>query len=268
VSKKILIVEDEADIRVALSEWFEGEGFEISEAENGIVGLAEFERTQPDIALLDMNMPGMTGVELCTEIRKFSRTPLVMFTADADADEVQTAIADGATDWVLKQGGFDALIDRITSHLSVERQSTSSADLAEPISAQVLAGSTPHTDGIEQFVLVDSDGVVVNESPTENDLWTWGGEYFGFRDGSELWTFEGKYAGRFRREVEIYRPDGLYMGDVVDGRLIVDWHKTARRGSSFTPSGDRSVNKTFGDRESLDMQIGFKDFPSVRELIK
>ncbi|MBT3995670.1 MAG: response regulator [Chloroflexi bacterium] len=268
MSKKILIVEDEADIRAALSAWFEGEGFEIAEADNGIAGLAEFERTQPDIALLDMNMPGMTGVELCTEIRKFSRTPLVMFTADADANEVQTAIVEGATDWVLKQGGFDALIDRITAHLSVERQSTSVAELGEAASAHVLAASSQHVDGVEHFVPVDPDGLVASESPSDDDLWTWGGEYFGFRDGADLWTFEGKHVGRIRRGTEIYRTDGRYMGDVVDGRLIVDWHKTARRASSFTPSGDRSVNRTFGDREPFDMQIGFKDFPSVRKLIQ
>ena len=154
-----------------------------------------------------------------------------MFTADADADEVQTAIA-------------------------------------EPISPQVLVVSSQHADGVEHFIPVDSDGLVLTKSPTVDDLWTWSGEYFGFRDGAELWTFEGKHVGRFRRELEISRPDDLYMGDVVDGRLIFDWHKTARRGSSFTADGDRSVNRTFGDREPLDMQIGFKDFPSVRELIQ
>lgn len=266
MTKKILIVEDEADIRAALAAWFEEEGFETAEADNGLGGLVEFERTNPDIALLDVNMPGMTGIELCHEIRRFSRTPLVMFTADADADEVKTAIAEGATDWVLKQGGFDALIDRINEHLNLERHSMSGSELGEPISAQVLSPLEAQSDRIERTVTVKSDGELSVDSPTPDDLWTWGGEYFGFRDGAELWTYEGIHVGRFRRETEIFRSDGLYMGDLMDGRLIVDWHKTARRASSFTPFERRSGRDKFADREPIDMQIGFKDFPSVSDL--
>jgi CheY-like chemotaxis protein len=268
VSKKILIVEDEADIRAALTAWFEDEGFETAEADNGIGGLMEFERVRPDIALLDMNMPGMSGIELCQRIREFSETPLVMFTAEADVDEVQTAIAKGATDWVLKQGGFDALIDRITAHLSVERESMSTTELDEPVSAQVLSPLEPTSSGSSQRVGIDALGEIEIDVPSPDDLWTWSGEYFGFRDGAELWTYEGVHAGRFRRDTEIFRPDGLYMGDVIDGRLIVDWHKTARRASSFAPSDDRSGRQKYSDREPFDMQIGYKDFPSVTELIK
>jgi len=268
LTKKILIVEDEADIRAALAAWFEDEGFETSEADNGVGGLEEFERVQPDIALLDMNMPGMSGVELCRSIRKFSRTPLVMFTAEADVEEVQSAIAEGATDWVLKQGGFDALIDRITEHLNVERENLSMSDLYEAIPTQVLSPLEMQPDGIAQTAVIESTGELTIDASTADDLWTWSGEYFGFRDANELWSYDGRHIGRFRRQTEIYRPDGLYMGDVLDGRLIVDWHKTARRASSFTPSGDRATRERFPDREPFDMQIGFKDFPSVSDLPK
>jgi CheY-like chemotaxis protein len=266
LTKKILIVEDEADIRAALAAWFEEEGFETAEADNGLGGLAEFERTRPDIALLDMNMPGMTGIELCHEIRRFSRTPLVMFTADADVDDVQSAIAEGATDWVLKQGGFDALIDRINEHLHLERKSISEAELSEPISAQVLSPLETQSDRTLRNVTVDSGGQLGVDKPSADDLWTWGGEYFGFRDGAELWTYEGVHVGRFRRDNEIFRPNGMYMGDLLNGRLIVDWHKTARRASSFTPFERRSGRDKFADREPFDMQIGFKDFPGVTDL--
>lgn len=55
MSKKILIVEDESDIRAALVAWLEDEEYEVAESSNGIDGLAEFERFHPDLALLDMN---------------------------------------------------------------------------------------------------------------------------------------------------------------------------------------------------------------------
>ncbi len=272
VSKKILIVEDEADIRVALIAWFEDESFETAEADNGIAGLLEFERFRPDIALLDMRMPGMTGVELCRKIRCFSRVPLVMFTADDDLHEVEAAIAEGATDYVLKNSGIDELIDRITEHLAIGRQHLSVLEFEDAVPANVLASLSGVGGGVSagtgQAVEIDTDGDLGVDSPSADDLWTWSGEYFGFREGTELWTFEGCHVGRFRRGYDIYRPDGLYMGEVIDGRLIIDWHKTARRASSFSPSADRSGHHRFDDREPFDMQIGFKDFPGVDATIR
>jgi CheY-like chemotaxis protein len=263
VSKKILIVEDEADIRAALVAWFEEEGFETTEPDNGIGGLLEYERSQPAIALLYMDMPGMNGVELCSRIRALSPIPLVMFTVAADVGKVEAAIEEGATDWILKHNGFDALIDRITEHLNVERRSICEADFDQGVAAQIL--TTPERDMSSAGHRIDIDqvGEFDTDSPTADDLWTWSGEYFGFREGSELWTQDGRHAGRFRRCSEIFRSDGLYMGVVMDGRLVVDWHSTARRASSFTPSEDRIGHRRFGGRTSFDIQIGFKDFPSA-----
>jgi DNA-binding response OmpR family regulator len=266
VNKRILIVEDEADIRAALTAWIEDEGFDIAEADNGIDGLSEFERFKPDLALLDLNLPGISGVELCRRIRQRSQIPLVMFTAAADVEEVQAAINEGATDWVLKHSGFDNLIDRITEHLNVEREGLSKAEFDEPVSAQVLSPIDSHSDGLQQTVAITQDGDLDLSSPTADDLWTWSGEYFGFREGDDLWTFAGYHVGRFRRGVEVFRPDGLYLGDVMDGRLIVDWHKTARRASSFVPYEDKTPREKFADREQFDMQIGFKDFPGPTSL--
>lgn len=268
VSKKILIVEDEPDIRAALAAWFEDEGFEISEADNGLGGLLEFERFDPDLALLDMDMPGMNGVELCSRIRELSPIPLVMFTAAADVENVQAAIDEGATDWVLKHNGFDALIDRITDHLNVERQNINTSEFDEPVAAQVLNSPEHDTSSTEHKLNIDDSGEFDTDSPTPDDLWTWSGEYFGFREGDELWTHDGRHVGRFRRGAEIFRPDGLYMGVVMEGRLIVDWHRTARRASSFTPSADRSGHRRFAERTPFDMQIGFKDFLSPSYSLK
>jgi CheY-like chemotaxis protein len=266
VSKKILIVEDESDIRAALVAWLEDEEYEVAQSSNGIDGLAEFERFHPDLALLDMNLPGASGIDLCRRIRQVSSVPLVMFTAVADMEEVQAAIDVGATDFVLKHSGFDELLDRISEHLHVERQHISRTEFDDSYPAQLL--TTPETQTADQegtFEIYPADGSGKPQRPTTADLWTWGGFYFGFREGQNLWTYGGRHVGRFTRD-DIIRPDGLYMGGVVDGRLIVDWHKTARRASSFTPSANRGGHSRFADREPFDMLMGYKEFPGPDEV--
>ena len=119
--KKILVVEDDSSIREALVEWLEDEDFEVAEASDGVDGLAEFKRFQPDLALLDMNIPGLSGIELCAALRQITQVPLIMFTAAGDLEGVQEAIARGATDFVHKDTGFDELVNRISAHLNVER---------------------------------------------------------------------------------------------------------------------------------------------------
>jgi CheY-like chemotaxis protein len=266
VPLKILIVEDESDIRAALVAWLEDEEFEVAEASDGIEGLAEFERFHPDLALLDMNLPGLSGIELCHRIRQVSKIPLIMFTAAADVEEVRKAIAVGATDFVLKHTGFDELLNRISVHLHVARHHISGDELEEGYSAQVLRTPELHPDEVPPHYVVDGTGDShVTEHPTKDDLWTWSGDYFGFREGENLWTFDGRHVGRFRRH-EIYRANGAYMGDLVEGRLVSDWHKAGRRASSFTVSDNRHDHRFFADRAPFDMLVGCRDFPSGDEV--
>lgn len=268
MAKKILIVEDESDIRAALIAWLEDEDFEVAEASDGVDGLAVFKEFQPDLALLDMNMPGLSGIELCTVLRQITDVPLIMFTAAGDLDGVQEAIAQGATDFVLKDTGFDELVSRISDHLDVERHGISKNEMEEAYPAQVMKVPENQSGGVGRTLDIDSASRPrTPESPTADDLWTWGGDYFGFRDGQNLWTHDGLHVGRFWRN-EIFRPDGLYMGDLIQGRLVVDWSKTARRASSFTPSDHRGGRQLFAEREPFDMLSGFKDFPGPDQLRK
>ena len=265
MSKKILIVEDENDIRAVLVAWLEDEKYDVVESSDGIDGLAEFERFHPDLALLDMNMPGMSGVELCRSIRQTSRIPIVMFTAVADAEEVHAAIEVGVTDFVLKETGFDELVDRISEHLAVERHSISKADLDEALPALAVRATEVQQGGVGRSTETGPEGGThSSEKPGSNDLWNWDGEYFGFREAGDLWNRDGRHVGRFRRD-EVFKPNGAYMGELVNGRLVVDWHKTARQGSSFTPSDNRGGHARFADREPFDMMIGYRDFPGPEQ---
>ena len=87
--KKILIVEDEANIRELLRLYLEREGYTVLEAENGVEGIKKWKSDKPDMLLLDVMMPVMDGWAVCREIRAESDVPIIMLTAKGEtADRV------------------------------------------------------------------------------------------------------------------------------------------------------------------------------------
>lgn len=86
MSAKILIVDDEIDIVSMLGSFFESKGFCILSATNGTEALKQVER-QPDIILLDINMPGIDGLEVCERIRDHISCPILFLTARIEDDE-------------------------------------------------------------------------------------------------------------------------------------------------------------------------------------
>lgn len=93
-------------------------------------------------------------------------------------------------------------------------------------------------------------------------LWTWGGVFFGHRDGDDLWTFDGRHIGRFNGE-EIYGPDGRYLGELKnDNRLITCISKKARRRGSFSPYAHRMGFVPYVNCVSYVMYAGYEDFPA------
>ena len=94
MAKKILIVEDDDNIRELLRLYLEREGYEILEAENGAAGMSRWKADQPDLILLDMMMPVMDGWQVCREIRESgSTTPIIMITAKGEPLEMQEVVA-------------------------------------------------------------------------------------------------------------------------------------------------------------------------------
>jgi hypothetical protein len=91
-------------------------------------------------------------------------------------------------------------------------------------------------------------------------LWTWGGTYFGQRDGDSLWTCKGRHVGRFHDD-EVYGRDGKYLGEIKsDNRLITNKSKRSRRHGSFTPYGSRGSSR-YGNCGGYGMYAGYEDFP-------
>ena len=113
----ILVVDDEPQIRRVLRSTLSTRGYVITEAKTGEEALEWMRKERPDLVLLDMNMPGMGGVEACREIRRASDAPIIMLTVrNAERDKV-AALDAGADDYVVKPFGIEELLARIRAAL-------------------------------------------------------------------------------------------------------------------------------------------------------
>lgn len=116
---KILIADDERDILLMLGRFFESKGFRVLPACSGEEALQQAEK-QPDIILLDINMPGTDGLEVCRRIRDHISCPILFLTARIeDADKVQ-GFAAGGDDYIVKPFSLVELEARVRAHLRRE----------------------------------------------------------------------------------------------------------------------------------------------------
>jgi two-component system response regulator RegX3 len=114
---KILVVEDESSFSEALKYLLGREGFNVVVAESGAKALEIFDATQADLILLDLMLPGVSGTEVCRQIRAKSSTPIIMLTAkDSEIDKV-VGLELGADDYVTKPYSSRELIARIRAVL-------------------------------------------------------------------------------------------------------------------------------------------------------
>ncbi len=116
-SARILVVDDEPQVRRVMKVTLSAEGYTIFEARDGENALQSFRTISPDIVLLDMNMPVMDGLATCREIRKSSSVPIIMLTVrSAERDKV-LALDAGADDYVVKPFSMQELLARIRAAL-------------------------------------------------------------------------------------------------------------------------------------------------------
>ena len=111
--KKILIVEDEPNIRELLRLYLEREGYTVLEAENGVEGIKKWKSDKPDMLLLDVMMPVMDGWEVCREIRAESDVPIIMLTAKGETADRVSGLEMGADDYIVKPLEMPEVIARV-----------------------------------------------------------------------------------------------------------------------------------------------------------
>jgi DNA-binding response OmpR family regulator len=187
---RVLLVEDDDVIREATQLALERNGFTVDVAADGLTGLETFRERTPDVALLDIMLPGMNGVSLCRQIREESQTPVIMMSARADPVDVVLGLEAGADDYVTKPFDSTVLVARIRA--VVRRMSRAAVpapsgnvfgDLEVDRDALEvrLAGSPVELTPTELRLLlcfVDSPGTVLTRDVLLEQVWDyqWGGD--------------------------------------------------------------------------------------------
>ena len=152
----VLIVEDESALAEPLAFLLKKEGFEVRIAGDGPTALAEFEAHHIDIVLLDLMLPGMSGTEVCKNIRLRSNVPVIMVTArDSEIDKV-VGLEIGADDYVTKPYSSRELIARIRAVL---RRGGEPEFEEEELEEDVLRGGRVVMDVERHVVTVDEEPV-------------------------------------------------------------------------------------------------------------
>ncbi|HMH58282.1 MAG TPA: response regulator transcription factor [Galbitalea sp.] len=114
---RILIVEDEPSLAEPLAFLLEREGYEPTIAADGPTAVAEFDRNGSDLVLLDLMLPGLSGTEVCREIRSRSAVPIIMLTAKDSEIDIVVGLELGADDYVTKPYSSRELLARIRAIL-------------------------------------------------------------------------------------------------------------------------------------------------------
>jgi two-component system response regulator RegX3 len=151
--KRILVVEDEDAIRETLRYNLAREGYTVLEAATGPDALAMARAERPDLILLDVMLPGLSGIEVCRVLRQESSTPILMLTAKGSEVDKVVGLQLGADDYVTKPFSFNELLARITALLRRSEMSGRPAGVAEIEEFDGFkidrAARTIHVDGTE-----------------------------------------------------------------------------------------------------------------------
>ena len=132
VNQRILIADDETDIRLLLRTGLELEGFTVLEACDGVEAIAMAQDQTPDLIVLDLMMPNIDGVEVCNRLRASFATrniPVIMLTARASRDDKRDGLGLGANDYVTKPFDMKELMLRVRNTLDWSRQQRSASPL-------------------------------------------------------------------------------------------------------------------------------------------
>ncbi len=131
---RILVVDDEPQLRRALRRGLEGHGYDVREAEDGAGALAAFQAFKPDVVLLDLVLPDMSGVDICRELRRRHQTPIIVLSVLGDEPTKVQALDQGADDYLTKPFATGELLARVRvalRHGSSERPQQSTIALGD-----------------------------------------------------------------------------------------------------------------------------------------
>ena len=186
---KVLIVEDEARIARFLTLELSHEGYEVKSAGDGRSGLALCEEWKPDVLILDLMLPELSGIEVCRRLRQTSDLPILMLTAKDDVSDKVMGLDMGADDYMTKPFAIEELLARIRVSLKKHRGDRLTRPVAlcagqlriEPASYSASYGDTPVALTKKEFDLLHYLWQNENNAVTRDELLSnvWGYDFAG-----------------------------------------------------------------------------------------
>ncbi|MBI3962359.1 MAG: response regulator transcription factor [Deinococcus sp.] len=198
---KILVVEDEENLARLLELELSEEGYDVVVALDGINGLSAAREHSPDLVLLDVMLPGISGLEVAARLRKSSNIPIIMLTARAESEDQVKGLDAGADDYVVKPFSIEVLLAKIRAQLRRTRPGAEGpiryADLVlNPQTREAWRGTKRLDLSAREFDLLElfmrHPGRVWGRMEIEERVW---GEY-GESNVVDV------YVGRLRRKLE------------------------------------------------------------------
>jgi two-component system, OmpR family, response regulator MtrA len=147
VTHKILVVDDDDALREMVGLVLSGAGYEPLFAADGLAAITAFSEHAPDLVLLDIMLPGQSGIEVCEQIRQVSGAPIIMLSAKGETEDVVRGLEAGADDYVVKPHKGVELLARIKARLRPISEEAGSIQIGElsldPRSFEVKRSGTP-----------------------------------------------------------------------------------------------------------------------------
>ena len=218
--EKIMLIDDDASLQLALAHVVQGEGYAFCCAANGHEGLEMLEREKPDLLLLDVMMPGMNGYDVCERMRaRGRRIPVIFLTAKGDIVDKGVGFDAGGDDYLVKPFGSDELAMRIGAHLRRQQRMAAArpADVVEYEGLRIdlhkrkvtkrgePVSLTPKEFDILAILASDAGSIFTREQLT---LAVWGEEYAGETLGVAV------YIRRIREKLEDVPSKPVYVQTV------------------------------------------------------
>lgn len=181
---RVMIVEDDPTVRTVVADYLRAHGFDVTQFADGAAAWAALQGQSPDVLVVDRMMPGMSGTELCQQVRQISDVPILMLTALGSVEDRIEGLEHGADDYLAKPFSMRELQLRIAA--LVRRRIADSAPLdftagsfrVDPAHRRVWLRDKEislTTREYELFLfLVRNDGRVVSRDEILRDVWGWG----------------------------------------------------------------------------------------------
>jgi DNA-binding response OmpR family regulator len=213
--RKVLIVEDDSSMAVALKDGFEYEGYNVTVARDGMTGLKMATENMPDLMILDVMLPRMSGLDVCRQIRgNGNRLPIIMLTSRGQEIDKVLGLKLGADDYITKPFGFLELMARVEALLRRSNGKDEKLDTYEfgPVSVNFKRNEVRRNGEVVELsprefrllkYLIEHRGDVITRDQLMENVWDY--------DNAPLSRTVDMHVAKLRRKIEERPNDPVYL---------------------------------------------------------